>query len=150
VLSKVSSSNPFTGIDHQVFVVAEMEPSIEFWQNQLGIKLQFRAVSEEHSVDQAFFPLPDGTFIELLAPTTNLSPVARIIDKQGEGLYVIAMKVVDLASATAVLRASGAVLNGEGTERVFVQPEVSGAPMIQLWPEDRPHRWRDNLQDQMP
>jgi methylmalonyl-CoA/ethylmalonyl-CoA epimerase len=143
----VSTSNPFTGVDHQVFVVADMESAIEFWQNQLGIELKFRTVSEEHKVDQAFFPLPDGTFIELLAPTESSSPVARIIEEQGEGLYVLAMKVADLASATEVLQANGAVVTGEGTDRVFVQPEVPGAPMIQLWPEDRPHRWRDNPQD---
>ena len=143
----MSTSSPFTGVDHQVFVVADMEPAIEFWQNQLGMELQFRTVSEEHHVDQVFFPLPDGTFIELLAPTDSASPVERIIEKQGEGLYVLAMKVADLASAIKVLQANGAVVTGEGTDRVFVQPEVVGAPMIQLWPQDRPHRWRDNPQD---
>ncbi|MEM9624043.1 MAG: VOC family protein, partial [Pseudomonadota bacterium] len=136
-------ASPFTGIDHQVFVVADMEPAIEFWQCQLGVALQYRTLSEEHHVDQAFFPLPDGTFIELLAPTDTTSPVARVIENQGEGLYVLAMKVADLVSATEVLRASGAVVSGAGTDRVFVRPELPGAPMIQLWPEDRPHRWRD-------
>ncbi len=140
----MNTSSAFTGVDHQVFVVADMEPAIEFWQNQLGIELRFRTVSEEHNVDQAFFPLSDGTFIELLAPTEASSPVARIIEKQGEGLYVLAMKVADLAAATEDLKASGAVVTGEGTDRVFVQPHLPGAPMIQLWPEDRPHRWRDN------
>ena len=143
----MSTSSPFTGVDHQVFVVADMEPAVEFWQNQLGMELQFRAVSEEHHVDQVFFPLPDGTFIELLAPTDSESPVARIIEEKGEGLYVLAMKVADLAGATEVLQANGAVVTGEGTDRVFVQSKVPGAPMIQLWPEDRPHRWRDNSQD---
>ena len=140
----MNTSSPFTGLDHQVFVVADMAAAIEFWQNQLGIELQFRTVNEEHYVDQAFFPLPDGTFIELLAPTDSASPVARIIEKQGEGLYVLAMKVADLASASETLQANGAVVTGAGTDRVFVKPDVPGAPMIQLWPEDRPHRWRDN------
>ncbi len=122
-----------------------MEPAIEFWRNQLGLELKFRTLSEEHGVDQAFLPLPDGTFIELLAPTATASPVARIIEKQGEGLYVLAMKVADLSAATEVLKANGAVVTGEGTDRVFVISGVLGSPMIQLWPEDRPHRWRDNL-----
>ena len=143
----MSSTSPFTGVDHQVFVVADMAAAIEFWRNQLGMELQFRTVSEEHCVDQVFFPLPDGTFIELLAPTESSSPVARIIEEQGEGLYVLAMKVADLAGATEVLQANGAVVTGAGTERIFVQPEVPGAPRIQLWPEDRPHRWRDNRQN---
>ena len=141
----MSGAYPFLGVDHQVFVVAEMGPSIEFWQSQLAIELQFRAVSEEHCVDQAFFSLPDGTFIEVLAPTASSSPVAKILEKQGEGLYFLAMKVENLASAIATLQANGATIKGEGTDRVFVQPTLPGAPIIQLWPEDRPHRWRDNL-----
>lgn len=43
------------------------------------------------------------------------------------------------------LQTNGATITGEGTGRVFVQPTLPGAPIIQLWPEDRPHRWRDNL-----
>ena len=143
----MSKTSPFTGVDHQVFVVADMEAAVAFWQNQLGIALKYRAVSEEHHVDQVFFPLPDGTFIEILAPTESSSPVARIIEERGEGLYVLALKVADLASATEALKTNGAALSGEGTDRVFVRPEMPGAPMIQLWPEDRPHRWRDNPPD---
>ncbi len=140
----MSGPGPFVGIDHQVFVVADLQPALAFWQGQLGLELRFRTSSERHAVDQAFLPLPDGTFIELLAPTDPSSPVARIIEERGEGLYVLAMKVSDLSSAIAALKANGKKLEGEGTERVFVQPEVPGAPIVQLWPEDRPHRWRDN------
>ena len=47
----MSTPSPFTGIDHQVFVVPDLEPAIEFWQKQLGIALQFRTANEEHGVD---------------------------------------------------------------------------------------------------
>ena len=141
----MSGSNPFLGVDHQVFVVADMGSSIEFWQGQLAIELQFRTTDEEYGVDQAFFTMPDGTFVELLAPTAGSSPVAKILEKQGEGLYLLAMKVANLASAIVTLQANGATVTGEGSDRVCVQPTVPGAPIIQLWPEDRPHRWRDNL-----
>ncbi|XOV84900.1 MAG: VOC family protein [bacterium] len=140
----MNASNPFTGVDHQIFVVADMEAAVMFWQNQLGLALRHRTVIESHHVDQAFFPLPDGTFIELLAPTDASSPVAKIIEKNGEGLHVLALKVADLAGAIQVLKTNGAVLTGEGTDRVFVHPEQPGTPMIQLWPESRPHRWRDD------
>ena len=118
----MSGSNPFLGVDHQVFVVADMGPSIEFWQGQLAIELQFRTTNEEYGVDQAFFTLPDGTFVELLAPTASSSPVAKILEKQGEGLYLLAMKVANLASAIATLQANGATVTGEGrTGCVFSQ-----------------------------
>ena len=79
----MSGSNPFLGVDHQIFVVAEMDPSIEFWQGLLAIELQFRTTNEEYGVDQAFFTLPDGTFVELLAPTAGSSPVAKIPRETG-------------------------------------------------------------------
>lgn len=144
-MKPLNMHSPFAGIDHQVFVVADLGLAIEFWQSQLGIKVQFRSKSVEHGVEQAFFPLPDDTFIELLAPTGQTSPIARIIEKQGEGLYVLAMKVADLQNAIDTLKANGATITGEGTDRVIVRPHVSGAPLIQLWPKDRRHRWRDNL-----
>ena len=144
-MSPATSTSPFTGIDHQVFVVTEMAPAVEFWETSLGIALSFRATNDELGVDQVFFNLSDGTFIELLAPTKPSSPITRIIEKHGEGLYVLAMQVTELQSATATLKVNGANIQGEGTEQVFIKPALAGTPMIQLWPKDRPHRWRDDL-----
>ena len=140
----MSVSNPFSGVDHQVFVTTDMAGAIDFWETQLGISLTHRMSHPEAGVDQAFFSLEDGTFIEILAATKPTSPVTRIIEKHGEGLYVLAMKVKDLTAAIDTLTANGAELNGVGTDRVLIKPTTPGAPMIQLWPEDRPHRWRDN------
>ena len=142
----MKTDNPFMGIDHEVYVVSELGPAIEFWQAKLGLELKHRVTSEEHKIDQAFFPLPDGTFIELLAPTDPSSAIVRIIEQHGEGLYLLAMKVKDLESATKTLLSNGAVVRGSGTDRVIVESELPGVPLIQLWPEDRPHRWRDGNQ----
>lgn len=131
------------GQDHIVLVVADIESAIVKWRDQLGLPLQYRVTHEEHGISQAFFPLADGTFMELIAPTNEDSRVAEILAEKGEGMHVLAMQVDDLESSVKQLQDNGVQLLGAGTERVFILPESANGVMIQLWPKDRPHRWRD-------
>lgn len=133
--------SPFLGLDHLVFLTRDIESALAFWQRSLDLHTQFD--HSEHGVTQAFFTLPDGTFVELLAPTSDDSPVAKLLEDKGEGFHVLAMQVADMIDAQEVLKRNGATLVGEGTDRVFVKPDSAGEPMIQLWQKDRPHRWRD-------
>ena len=131
------------GQDHVVLVVEDIESAIVRWRDQLGIPLQYEVTHEEHGIRQAFFPLPDGTFMELIAPTHENSRVAEILKEKGEGIHVLAMQVDDLESSVKQLQHNGVELIGAGTERVFIHPDSANGVMIQLWPKDRPHRWRD-------
>ena len=99
---------------------------------------------EEHGIKQAFFPLADGSFIELLSATNDESRVAQILRDKGEGIHVLAMQVADLDTAVEQLQTNGIELMGVGTDRVFIHPDSANGVMIQLWPKDRPHRWRDS------
>jgi methylmalonyl-CoA epimerase len=130
------------GQDHVVLVVADIETAIEKWRDQLGLPLHHLVTHEEHGLQQAFFPLADGTFIELIAPTNEESPVAKILKEKGEGLHVLAMQVDDLESSVKRFQENGVELIGAGTDRVFIHPQSANGIMIQLWPKDRPHRWR--------
>jgi methylmalonyl-CoA/ethylmalonyl-CoA epimerase len=136
-----SYDSVFLGVDHLVFLTRDIKASIINWERMLS--LHTRVGHTEHGVAQAFFTLPDGTFIELVAPTDDDSTVAQLIEEKGEGFYVLAMQVTNMLDAQAFLKANGATLRGEGTDRVFVVPEAISEPTIQLWPIDRPHRWRD-------
>lgn len=135
------SESPFLGLDHLVFLTPDIKTAMAYWQQSL--KLHTYLEHSEHGVAQAFFTLPDGTFIELVAPTSDDSVVAQMIAEKGEGFYVLAMQVANMEAAQAALKENGAELVGEGTDRVFVKPGSPAEPMIQLWPQDRPHRWRD-------
>jgi methylmalonyl-CoA/ethylmalonyl-CoA epimerase len=135
---------PYLGLDHLVLLVSDFESARATWEEQLGLTLHHHVHLEEHGIHQAFFPLPDQTFIELIAPSSDDSPIKRLIEENGEGLHVLAMRVKDLPSAIATLKEQGAEIIGEGTPRVFVKPQSRTSPMIQLWPQDRPHRWRDS------
>ena len=129
--------------DHIVLVVANIESAIEKWRDQLGLPLKHFVTHEEYGISQAFFPLADGTFIELIASTREDSRVAEILKEKGEGIHVLAMQVDDLESSVKQLLDNGVELIGVGTERVFIHPDSANGVMIQLWPKDRPHRWRD-------
>ncbi len=99
------------------------------------------AASEEISSEGVrVVMLPTGSSrIELLEPTRPDSPVARFLDRRGEGLHHIALRVPDLAAAAARLRQAGirlvnhAIQTGAGGHRyVFVHPSSAGGVLIEL------------------
>lgn len=132
----------YLGIDHLVFLTSDLASAVSFWSKQLPVHTRIEL--SEHKAEQVFLTMADGSFIEILAPTDSSSPIAQLLDEHGDGLYVVAMQVESLAAAQKSLQANGAELVGEGTDRVFVRPQSSSEPMVQLWPRDRVHRWRDN------
>ena len=141
-----ASENPgmsITETDHIVIIVADIEAGIENWRDKLGLTLSHTADLDEAGIKQAFFALEDGTFIELVAPTHDESRLAEILETRGEGIHVLALRVDDLEESVETLQAQGAQLIGVGTPRVFIHPDSANGVMIQLWPRDRPHRWRD-------
>lgn len=136
----------YKGFDHLVFLTSDLAGAVAFWSSQLPVHTQVSL--PEHKAEQVFLTLADESFVEILAPTDDTSPVAGLLAEHGEGLYVVAMQVEDLEQAQTALKARGAALVGEGTDRVFVRPETSGEPLVQLWPKNRPHRWRDEQQQE--
>ena len=134
-----------TEIDHIVLLVRDIDEAIETWE-RLGFKLSYRVHLDDVGLAQAFFILADGTFIELIAPTAPDNIYAEMLREKGEGLRVLSFRVDDLDEAVADLLQKGVTLRGVGTPRVFVEPESASGMLIQLWPKDRPHRWRDTLE----
>jgi methylmalonyl-CoA epimerase len=126
-----------TQIDHLGIAVRSIEQALKFYQDQLGLNIVARETVEQEKVHVAMLPL-NGSRIELLEPTEADSPVGRFLDKRGEGLHHIALKVPDLASAVERLRASGARLLNEpragagGHLYVFVHPSSTGGVLLEL------------------
>ncbi|MGK0473896.1 MAG: methylmalonyl-CoA/ethylmalonyl-CoA epimerase [Candidatus Azotimanducaceae bacterium] len=131
------------GVDHLVILVKDIQASIETWQ-KLGFTLSHRADVEAVGIRQAFFLLEDGGFIELIAPLTDASPIAKTLASRGEGMHTVALKVGDLDETVAALTEQGVELIGVGTPQVFIHPRSANGVRIQLWPRERPHRWRAN------
>ena len=131
------------GIDHIVIAVNDIEHGIETWRDKLGIALSHRANHPDAGLEIAFFCLDDGTFLELVSPTSDQSPLNEFLQDKGEGVHLLSLQVDDLDRTVADLLEKGVALDGVGSPRVVIRPESASGIPIQLWPKGRPHKWRD-------
>ena len=131
------------GTDHTVMLVQDIDAAIVTYRDRLGLDESHRVDHMEAGIRQAFLSLPDRTFIELIAPAGENSRFESVLKEHGEGVHVLALAVDDLEASVAELQAQGVQLVGAGTPQVFIHPKSAYGEKIQLWPKDRPHRWRD-------
>ena len=118
--------------DHLVVRVGNLDEGIATYRDALGLTLDRTDESEALGIKQAFFNLPDGSFIEVVAPINAESAVGQALDKRGEGIHTVAFAVDDLDAACAKLKAGGARLIGEGGPQVFVHPKSTHGVLLQL------------------
>ncbi len=122
------------GFDHLVVRVKDIEAGIATYRDGLGLELERTDESEALGIKQAFFQLPGGGFIEIVAPTDPDSAVGRALEKRGEGIHTVAMEVDDLEGTVAAMRDAGMQLIGEGGPQVFVHPKSTHGILLQLTP----------------
>jgi methylmalonyl-CoA epimerase len=124
-------------IDHLGIAVRSLDDALRFYQDQLGLDVAMRETVAQEKVNVAMLPVGEPR-IELLEPTEQDSVIGKFIDKRGEGLHHVALKVPDLSAAVERLRASGARLLNEpragagGHLYVFVHPSSTGGVLIEL------------------
>lgn len=127
-----------TNIDHIGIAVSNLGESLAFWQETLGIELHGIEEVADQGVRTAFLPISE-TEIELLEPMSAQSTVAGFIEKHGEGLHHIAIRVDDIEAALQELRAKGVRLidevprRGAGATRIaFVHPKATHGVLLEL------------------
>jgi len=124
-------------IDHLGIAVASLEKALGFYERQLGLSVSLRETVEQEKVKVAMLPAGDSR-IELLEATGPDSVIAKFIEKRGEGLHHVAVKVPDLASTVARLKQSGTRLLNDprpgagGHLYVFVHPSSTGGVLLEL------------------
>jgi len=125
-------------IDHIGIAVTSIQESLSFWETSLGIEPHGIEEIAEQKLRTAFLPVGD-TEIELLEPTSADSSVAKFIEKHGEGLHHIAIRVDNIEVALAELKAKGIQLidetprNGAGGVRIaFVHPRATHGVLLEL------------------
>ena len=118
--------------DHLVIRVADIETGIKTYRDTLGLTLDRTSESAALGIKQAFFNLPGGGFIEVVAPLDAQNAVGQALEKRGEGIHTVAFAVDDLDAACAALKAGGARLIGEGRPQVFVHPKSTHGVLLQL------------------
>jgi methylmalonyl-CoA/ethylmalonyl-CoA epimerase len=129
-----------TRIDHVGLAVHDLDAAIAFYENTFGMRLVHQEINEEQGVREAMLAVGDsGSCIQLLAPLTPDSTIAKFLDRSGEGVQQVAYGVDDIDAASAELRARGLRLlydaprRGTAGSRVnFVHPKDAGGVLIEL------------------
>jgi methylmalonyl-CoA epimerase len=124
-------------IDHLGIAVKSLDKALEFYRDQLGLDVSMRETVEKEKVNVAMLPVGEPR-IELLEPTEADSVIAKFLDKRGEGLHHVAIRVPDLTASVERLRSAGARLLNEpragagGHLYVFVHPSSTGGVLLEL------------------
>ncbi len=127
-------------IDHVGIAVADLEVAIAFYRDVLGLRLVHQESNEEQGVREAMMAVGEsGSFIQLLAPLTPDSAIAKFLDRSGPGIQQMAYRVADIEASSAALRAAGLRLLYEsprigtaGSRINFVHPKDAGGVLIEL------------------
>ena len=129
-------------IDHVGVAVPDLDAAIAFHTSVLGLVLLHREDNLEQGVSEAMLAPADGETgaqLQLLAPLTEQSTLARFLDRSGPGLQQLAFRVEDIDHAASVLRGKGlrllydAARTGTGGSRInFVHPKDTGGVLIEL------------------
>lgn len=129
-------------INHIGIAVKSIEAASAFYRGTLGMKFEGTEVVAEQKVKVAFFAVGESR-VELLEPTADDSPVAKFLEKNGEGVHHIAYEVADLERALASLKAQNVRLIDEtprcgahGTRIAFLHPKASSGVLTELCQSD--------------
>lgn len=130
----------FTKIDHVGIAVADLDDAIAFYRDTFGVVSVHEEVNEEQGVREAMLAVGDGsTQIQLLAPLTPQSTIAKYLDRNGPGVQQLAYTVLDLDAVSATLRERGLRLlfaeprRGTSDSRVnFIHPKDAGGVLVEL------------------
>jgi methylmalonyl-CoA/ethylmalonyl-CoA epimerase len=129
-------------IDHIGIAVADLDQAIEFYQRVFGMRCVHIEENAEQGVREAMMsvgPNAEGGRVQLLAPLSRSSAIARFLDQSGPGIQQVAYTVTDLDATSAELRSRGirllyqAAQRGTAGSRVnFVHPRDAGGVLVEL------------------
>lgn len=129
-------------VDHIGIAVKNLEKTLKFYEEMLGLKCEGTEVVEEQKVKVAFLPIGD-TEVELLESTEPNSPIAKYIEKRGEGIQHIAYRVDNIEKAIEEMKGKGIRMIDEkprygagGAKIAFAHPKDTYGVLIELCERD--------------
>jgi methylmalonyl-CoA/ethylmalonyl-CoA epimerase len=130
----------FTKIDHVGIAVPDLDAAIAFYRDTFGVRSVHEETNDEQGVREAMLAVGDGaTRIQLLAPLSPRSTIAKFIERSGPGVQQVAYTVEDIDAVSATLRERGMRLlydaprRGTADSRVnFVHPKDAGGVLVEL------------------
>ena len=125
-------------VDHIGIAVKDLEAAKKFYTDVLGMTAMGEEVVEEQKVKVCFIPCGDSE-IELLESTSPDGPIAKFIEKNGEGIQHIAIRVDDINAALADVKEKGVRLIDQtprygagGASIAFIHPKATGGVLLEL------------------
>ena len=127
-------------IDHVAIVVRDLDASLRFYRDTLGIRPSQVLDFPSESVKIAFLPMggPDGSQIELLEPTNPDTGIAKFLEKRGEGMHHICLEVEDIDRALSELQSDNVPVldtvprpTAEG-RGIFIHPKGTSGVLLEL------------------
>ena len=130
----------FTAIDHIGMAVPDLDEAIAFYRDVFGMRLAHEEVNEEQGVREAMMAVGDSTScVQLLAPLSPASTIAKFIDRNGPGCQQVAYRVTDVEAVSALLRERGLRMlydeprRGTSGSRInFVHPKDAGGVLVEI------------------
>ncbi|MFO7279027.1 MAG: methylmalonyl-CoA epimerase [Thermoanaerobacterales bacterium] len=127
-----------TEIDHVAIAVNDLEAAIAYYRDTFGAEVDHREVVESDGVEEALLKVADS-YVQLLTPTRPDSPVAKFLERRGEGLHHVGYRVDDCAAALEAVKAQGGRVIDEqprpgsrGTTVAFIHPKTAFGTLIEL------------------
>ena len=127
-----------THIEHIGIAVKNLDEAIQFWEKQLGLKCYAVEEVKEQKVRTAFFKIGQSK-IELLESTAPDGPIAKFIEKKGEGIQHMAVAVNGIQANLTELEGKGVQLIdkaprkvAEGLDIAFLHPKSTGGVLLEL------------------
>lgn len=138
-----SFTHLFEAIDHVGIAVADLDDAIAFYRDTYGMTLAHEETNEEQGVREAMLSVGPAdaphSHIQLLAPLSPESSIAKFLDRSGPGMQQLAYRVADLDAVSATLRERGmrflydAPKIGTGGSRInFIHPKDAGGALVEL------------------
>jgi methylmalonyl-CoA epimerase len=127
-----------TEVDHVAIAVRDLDAAIEWYAEAFGATVVHREFVERDGVNEALLQVADS-YVQLLTPARDDSPVAKYLDTRGEGLHHVGYRVDDCAAALEQAVAAGARAidsqprpGSRGTTVAFLHPKSTFGTLIEL------------------
>jgi len=127
-----------TEIDHVAIAVRDLEAAIAYYAEAFGAEVDHREIVESDGIEEALIKVGES-YIQLTGSVRDDSPIAKFLERRGEGLHHIGYRVDDCALALKSMIAAGATPidteprpGSRGTTVAFVHPKGSFGTLIEL------------------
>jgi len=132
------SDGAFTELDHVGIAVRDLDAVVDWYQRMFGATVTHRERIESDGVDEALIKVADS-YIQLLTPFRDDSPLAKFMEKNGEGIHHVGYRVDDCAEVLEQVKKRGARVVDEhprtgsrGTTVAFLHPKTAFGTLIEL------------------